>query len=583
MYTWRRHVHDINSSLEEENYDPLEPPPERKTITGKISKEETIKFTNHPPQALGRQRLCDVIHKRPGVTREASKAKTPREAFELFITPDMIEELVNRTNSRIKKTLESLSQDIHDSDKYPHYKEIDHLDMYAFIGLFYMRGLYNLNNHKLSILFSEKQGLPVFGATMSLLRFKFILAHLCFDDEETRPQRWQNDRFAAFRDFFEICNDRFSRMLVPEDYLTIDETLYPLRTHIAFKQYNPDKPAKYGVLFKSINCARYPYTYQSHVYSGKPAGQPNEFYISGTDNYIKYLVSRLLENQPLRGRNISMDRLYSSIPIARWLLEHNITMLGTLKSNRIGIPPEIKDVSEREIDSYEIYWDESGNMNISSYVVKTSSGKRNILMLSTLRPLLGTTKDDGKKKPALYKLYDFTKGGTDIVDQKVGAYSVKPKSKRWTIAAFSYILDSVRVNACSLMALNTNQDPGKMDSFQFGYDMSYSLVLPRIQQRPRIGLNSTILRKIVMVTGEEIKETPQVPIEGLTHPPIAQEAKKCKVCLANTQGSEQKVKKDKMHDIKSACEKCGIQHCRNHLIQMCQSCTRKVMDGLKLK
>ena len=97
------------------------------------------------------------------MTREASKAKTPREAFELFITPDMIEELVNRTSSRIKKTLENLSQNIHDSDKYPHHKEIDHLDMYAFIGLFYMRGLYNLNNHKLSILFSEKQGLPVFG------------------------------------------------------------------------------------------------------------------------------------------------------------------------------------------------------------------------------------------------------------------------------------------------------------------------------------------------------------------------------------------------------------------------------------
>ena len=113
MYNWRRHVHDIISSLEEENYDPLELPPERKTITGKISKEETIKFTNHPPQAPGRQRLGDVIHKRLGVTREASKAKSLREAFELFITPDMIEELVNRTNSRIKKTLGNLSQYIH--------------------------------------------------------------------------------------------------------------------------------------------------------------------------------------------------------------------------------------------------------------------------------------------------------------------------------------------------------------------------------------------------------------------------------------------------------------------------------------
>ena len=43
-----------------------------------------------------------------------------------------------------------------------------------------------------------------------------------------------------------------------------------------------------------------------------------------------------------------------------------------------------------------------------------------------------------------------------------------------------------------------------------------------------------------MVTEEEIKETPQVPVEGLTHPPVAQEAKKCKLCLTNTQGNEQK-------------------------------------------
>ena len=125
----------------------------------------------------------------------------------------MIEELVNRTNSRIRKTLENLSQGIHDSDRYPHYKEIDHLDMYAFIGLFYMRGLYNLNTYKRSILFSEKQGLPVSGATMSLLRFKFILAHLCFDDEETCPKRWQNDRFTAFRDFFRFVMTDFPECL----------------------------------------------------------------------------------------------------------------------------------------------------------------------------------------------------------------------------------------------------------------------------------------------------------------------------------------------------------------------------------
>ena len=77
-----------------------------------------------------------------------------------------------------------------------------------------------------------------------------------------------------------------------------------------------------------------------------------------------------------------------------------------------------------------------------------------MLLLSTLDPILGVTKDDEKQKPVLYKLYDFTKGGTDIVDQKMGTYTVKSKSRKWIMVAFSYLLDTIRVNACTILALN---------------------------------------------------------------------------------------------------------------------------------
>ena len=50
---------------------------------------------------------------------------------------------------------------------------------------------------------------------------------------------------------------------------------------------------------------------------------------------------------------------------------------------------------------------------------------KNVLMLSTVQPLKGVTKYDGKKKPAIYKLYDFTKAGTDVVDQMMGSYTTK--------------------------------------------------------------------------------------------------------------------------------------------------------------
>ena len=34
-----------------------------------------------------------------------------------------------------------------------------------------------------------------------------------------------------------------------------------------------------------------------------------------------------------------------------------------------------------------------------------------------MRPMDACTKDDDKFKPQIFKFYDFTKGGTDIVDK----------------------------------------------------------------------------------------------------------------------------------------------------------------------
>ena len=157
------------------------------------------------------------------------------------------------------------------------------------------------------------------------------------------------------RGIFSECNKSFARALIPEDCLTIDETLYLMRNQVSFKQYNPDKPAKYGMLYKSINSARYPFTHQSHVYFGKPEQEPNEIYVSGTINYVKYLVEKFSEHQNLTGRNISMDRLYTSFEVANWLTEKKITTLGTIPTSRVGIPSEIKEHSNRELLSNEVY------------------------------------------------------------------------------------------------------------------------------------------------------------------------------------------------------------------------------------
>ena len=125
---------------------------------------------------------------------------------------------------------------------------------------------------------------------MSRFHFYFICSHICFYNPDTIIERWKHDRFAAMREIFSECNKNFARALISEDYLTIDETLYPMRNQISFKQYNPDKPAKYGILYKPMNSARYPFTHQSHVHCGKPEQEPDENYFYGIINYVEYLV-----------------------------------------------------------------------------------------------------------------------------------------------------------------------------------------------------------------------------------------------------------------------------------------------------
>ena len=136
-----------------------------------------------------------------------------------------------------------------------------------------IRGLLGQNNVSAEKIFSDSYDHP-----MSKNCFTFLYQCITFDDYSTRTERWEADRFTAIRKVFELFNQNCGRALIPDDLLSIDETLYPMRNRVSFKQFNPNKPAKYGLLFKSINGARYPYSFVSAPYCGKPKSEPTEEY-----------------------------------------------------------------------------------------------------------------------------------------------------------------------------------------------------------------------------------------------------------------------------------------------------------------
>ena len=175
---------------------------------------------------------------------------------------------------------------------------------------------------------------------------------------------------------------------------------------------------RYGLNIKTLNDSQCAYTFRSDVYCGEPRViTANSYYLPSTLG----VTSRLMEQygwNKLRGNHLTTDNYYSSVALANVCAEHNLTFCGTIRGNRKGVDQEFLKIQGREVNSTVVWYEKfSGKLTLSSYCVSTKSkGKKCVLLLSNLPdiPHMGVTRDDGKKKSALFKLYDFSMGVTDV-------------------------------------------------------------------------------------------------------------------------------------------------------------------------
>ena len=252
-------------------------------------------------------------------------------------------------------------------------------------------------------------------------------------------------------------------------------------------------------------------------------------------------------------------------------------------SNKRCIPAELKDTTSRDAPSYKFMFDQTcDKISLHSYVVNSkSSGKKNVLALSSMPVILGTTKDDGKQKPAILKFYDFSKGGTDIIDQRMGNYSVNSMSPRWIMTTFAYLLDTARVNAQTIHSMNAGTDPRKSISFQFGWDLAIALVTPHIRSRKNSllkKLNSKTLSKMNLILNDSEDDARSIEDQNLfPHPPISPKRNRCVSCieaLRNTSGAAKLY--SKITALKTQCQCCGQSVCKQHSFIMCTKCHEKI-------
>uniref|UniRef100_A0A1B6KLI6 PiggyBac transposable element-derived protein domain-containing protein n=1 Tax=Graphocephala atropunctata TaxID=36148 RepID=A0A1B6KLI6_9HEMI len=196
---------------------------------------------NPEPRGRRRQRRCDLIRRLPGVLDAAKHANTPLKAFELFFPDEVLQEFVACTNTYIQTIQGNYNRE---RDAAPTTLP----ELKACLGLLFLAGVKKMSHTDLIDLWkTDGTGVEYFRLTMGLNRFRFLLRSLRFDDLRTRADRKVTDKLAAVRYLLDHFNNNCKKHYSLSEMVTIDEMLEAFRGRCGFRQYIPNKPAKYGV------------------------------------------------------------------------------------------------------------------------------------------------------------------------------------------------------------------------------------------------------------------------------------------------------------------------------------------------
>lgn len=173
----------------------------------------------------------------------ARNCKTLLECFNLFITKQMLEDIVLFTNIHIRAHKGNF---LRERDT----KETDLTEIEALVGLLVMAGLkkmHHLNIHEMWV--DDGTAPDIFRATMSKTRFFFLLRNIRFDDMQTRAECAKTDNMAAMRNMLETFVTNCQTHYQIGENGTIDEMLESFRGRCKFRVYMANKPAKYGIKY----------------------------------------------------------------------------------------------------------------------------------------------------------------------------------------------------------------------------------------------------------------------------------------------------------------------------------------------
>ena len=325
-------VTDLSASSDEE-------PDHEEDSSGLHSSSNGLQWHDNPFVTTGRVRQENILRENPGPKRGLHPT-SEREAFLIFVD-DVIDDAVHYTNLQGRRIVQKFNRGQRRRRKVWH--DVSRDEMEAFIGLNMILGAYKAHYRNIHELFTEMHGHPICKATMSKERFCQIKRMFRVDDKLRRDL---SDVLAPLGRTVEILTRKFQESFTASSHLTIDEQLMEFHGKVKIKQYISTKPGKFGIKIFWICDAIYSYAFLPIIYAGEQTLSRSDR--ESASSFSEALVCQMTKPWHGSGRGVVMHNWFTSIPLAEKTLTKNMTILGTLRQCRKGIPTLAKSPVGRE-------------------------------------------------------------------------------------------------------------------------------------------------------------------------------------------------------------------------------------------
>lgn len=404
----------------------------------------------------------------PGCKHCPPKNSPPITYFDLFFTMTFLNIIVTYTNMYARNFIRQNIHKFGNSSRHRVWKPVSFVEIKAFLAVIINMGLNKKPTIEMYWNTKSSQHIPWFGKMFARNRFESILKffHMVDTTNLPKPKEPGYDPCARFNPIVDHANYVFRRYYTPNKQLSIDESLVGTKNHSQLLQYMPNKHHhKWGVKLWLLCDSVTHYCLSFFCYKGKRFEEQNN------DNENKGLgftvVMKLLQmgNYLNKGFHIFVDNFFTSIPLAKALYLKLTYLTGTLRSNRKGIPPSMKE---------KFHVGQTKNcrkrfmLMVGSRLKK--SQKKQVLLLSTnseAKSELKSKKRGNKlfitSKPSVIRQYNSYMGGVDTSDQMLYCYLDERRTlKYWKKVTF-HIFGRMMTNLYILYKNNTDKPLSRLN------------------------------------------------------------------------------------------------------------------------